>query len=224
MGTYLEQLTLVIFFFGTGFANIPGLNRKKRVNLYLLIPAISVYLYQRFYTMFCGSKTYEGESLIRVLKFISSISFFGLLLTVSLHFDGNLKWSWNLLTFPIWIFFAILITVGLVSGSTFVTTLCPILGCRSKDWTRLISYLWFNLNIFTLIIMLPMTQMQAVKLLDAEQTNTKDQLQLQKILLAFDIIVVIDSIYTIIFFKTIRCARMTQNNFHEHAGRVERDG
>ena len=160
---------------------------------------------------------------MRVLKFISSISFFGLLITVSLRFDGSLKWSWNLLTFPIWIFFAILITVGLVSGSTFMTTLCPILGCKSKDWTRLISYLWFNLNIFTLIIMLPMTQMQAVKLLDAQESNAQDVQRMQKILLAFDIIVMIDSVYTIIFFKTIRCALITKKYFHEHAGRTERD-
>lgn len=204
VGSYLEQLTLIVYFFGTAFANAPGIERKKRINLNLLIPAICVYLYQRVQTMFCGNKSYEGESLIRVLKFISSISFFGLLLTVSLHFDGNLAWSWNLLTFPIWIFFAILITVGLVSGSTFVTTLCPILGCRSKDWTRLISYLWFNLNIFTLIIMLPMTQMQAVKLLDAQEKLLRDQLYLQKILLAFDFIVMFDLVYTVIFFKIIK--------------------
>ncbi len=171
--------------------------------------------------MFCGSKSYEGESLVRVLKFISSIALFGLLLTVSLHFDGNLKWTWNLLTFPMWIFFAILITVGLVSGSTLVTTLCPILGCKSRDWTRLVSYLWFNLNIYTLIIMLPMTQMQAVKLLDAKEKNADDLLRMQKILLAFDIVVLVDLLYSIIFFKIIRCAPVTQTDLHEHAGRAE---
>jgi hypothetical protein len=223
IGTYLEQLTLITYFFGAGFANAPGLDRKKRINFYLLVPAISVYLYQRFYTVFCGRKTYEGESLVRVLKFISSNSFFGLLLTLSLQFDGNIKWSWNLVTFPIWIFFAILITVGLVSGSTLVTTLCPILGCRSKDWSRLISYLWFNLNVFTLIIMMPMTQMQAVKLLDADDRNSADELRMLRILLAFDIAVMVNFLYSIVFFKIIRYALVKQTSLHEHAGGAQRD-
>lgn len=145
--------------------------RPKRMHVFLLVPNLCAFIYTSAYDICKPSKSYEGEALVSLLKFVMNLAFNILMLDISLKLDDRLGWTWSQAFFPFWIIFSILITITLVSMSVFMTVLCPMLTCKSKDWRKLPCFGWINLNLIGALVFGALVQMELVRLLDNKEVQ-----------------------------------------------------
>lgn len=203
LSSSFEHLMNALFFFGSGIVTIPESN-KKLVNLYLLLPALCAFVLNSCYSLCFSKRVYEGESLIDLTKGLSGISFYGSLLLISFKLDERLNWNWSQAVFPFWIFFAILITIGLVCVTVIVSVIGPLLTCKSKEWSKLACYFWINLNVFGMLFFMATIHRQVIDILDSKDPQKENTEGLENIIGAAALTAIFLLIYLAIFISPIR--------------------
>lgn len=205
--TYLSSMSFLVFILGVGFNQLPSSSGSPlSIHLYLLAPNILVFFYCSMYDMCKSNKTYEGEALVSLMRFIFNLAFNALLLDISLKLDGSINWTWSQVFFPYWILFSVLVTVILVTLGIFVTILCPLIVCKSKDWKKTISSVWINMNLGGILVFMALLEIELIKVVDNHNINlttTTFRPMVMRIIYMV-IYVILTFILTLVFSKSIR--------------------
>ena len=168
----------------------------------MVIPLTVSFVLSSIYNLIIKKKSYDGEPFINLLKIVWDLAWLLLALTTSLKLDILITWSWKTVFFPLWIAYAILITATLVTVSVMLTSLIPLLCCRRKDLSRLLTYVWVNLHSLALCILLPML-VNAVTDACESQEDKKYQ-NLINILIAVCVYVVALLIFTLAILSPLK--------------------
>lgn len=140
--------------------------RKLKMRIFCLIPVVITTLLRGYFEM-CSSKVaYEGEPLVNLMKLVFNITLMVFLILTCLKLDNYIKWSWNQVTFPFWIIFSIMVIGSLICLSFFLTSLCPILTCKSKDYQSLLCHGWVNANTIGVAVLSATLQLTIVSVLE----------------------------------------------------------
>ena len=200
---HTRSLCITTFFIGVAVIQLKSSGSSpSKLSAFMVIPLTVSFVLSSIYNLIIKKKSYDGEPFINLLKIVWDLAWLLLALTTSLKLDILITWSWKTVFFPLWIAYAILITATLVTVSVMLTSLIPLLCCRRKDLSRLLTYVWVNLHSLALCILLPML-VNAVTDACESQEDKKYQ-NLINILIAVCVYVVALLIFTLAILSPLK--------------------
>lgn len=197
---HFKSLSITTYFVGIAALKLASSkNSPLRLSPFMVIPLGLSFLLSSIYNMVIKKKVYEGEPFIQLLRIIWELAWVLFALTLSLKLDDMIGWEWKTVFFPMWIAYAILVTVTLVTVSLLLTSISPVFCCKRCEGGRMLAYLWVNLHSLALCVFLPMILDAAAKASAAQASYS----ELVNVLIALCIYILFLLMLTLISMKSL---------------------
>lgn len=200
---HFRSICITAFFIGVAVIKLNSSDSSpSSLSAVMVIPLAVSFVLSSIYNLIIKKKTYDGEPFINLMKIVWDLAWLLLALTTSLKLDTLITWGWKTVFFPLWIAYAILITATLVTVSVMLTSLIPLLCCRRKDLSRLLTYVWVNLHSLALCILLPMLVNAVTEACESKADNKYQSLI--TILIAICVYVVVLLLFTLVIVTPLK--------------------